>query len=428
MTGRPPASPISKIKPLMKTKLYMLLLCLAATQVQAQSGLFIDTSYTAEQMIMDFFDNSCVTPSNITFNGAPAMIAYFEGANTDLGIDAGIVISTGSVNQIADSVGVFASTSNTAPGDPDLQALGGFQSYDAAVLEFDITVGDEGDLEFQYVFGSEEYPEFVGSSFNDVFAFYIDDMGSMENIALIPGTQTPVAINNLNADTNAVYFIDYQGQNGLHIAYDGLTTVMPANYASANGQTYHVKIAVSDIGDYFFDSGVFISTLSLCGPGLVEPPTEFSMQVIDQTVTVVNESRYATSWSWDFGDGTTSQERHPAPHEYADPGEYLITLVTQNYCCSDTFSLPVQIGVSGTKEVLAEDFSIFPNPIQDQLNIESESGKPFTYEIRDLSGRLIAAGEQRHTLSLQTGHWNRGLYLLTLRTDQGVYTRKLSLH
>ncbi|MBK8491460.1 MAG: hypothetical protein IPL49_11390 [Saprospirales bacterium] len=55
----------------MKNFFYTLSLLFAfSLSLSAQSGLFIDTSYTAEQMIMDFFDNSCVTPSNITFNGA----------------------------------------------------------------------------------------------------------------------------------------------------------------------------------------------------------------------------------------------------------------------------------------------------------------------------------------------------------------------
>ncbi|MCB9283080.1 MAG: choice-of-anchor L domain-containing protein [Lewinellaceae bacterium] len=412
----------------MKNFLYTLSILFFSFTLSAQSGLFIDTSYTAEQMIMDFFDNSCVTPSNITFNGAPVMMGYFEAANTDLGVNAGIVISSGDVTQIAQPASQFANTFNGSPGDSVLQSLIGFPSYpsyDASVLEFDITVSDDGDLEFQYVFGSEEYPEFVGSSFNDVFGFFIDNDGTMENIALIPGSSTPVAINNVNAGLNNTYFVD--NQLGEHIVYDGLTTVLPATFASSNGQTYHVKIGVTDIGDGIFDSGVFISTLSLCGPGFVEPPAQFSAQLIDNTITLTNESRYATSWHWDFGDQTTSNERHPGPHTYADPGTYEVTLITQNYCCTDTFSMTVEVGVSGTNELAMEGIDVFPNPVQDELNIQSD-GALFAFEIRDISGRLIARGQEQSNLTLQTGNWKRGLYLLTLRTEKGVYTKKLSLH
>ncbi|MBK8491457.1 MAG: T9SS type A sorting domain-containing protein [Saprospirales bacterium] len=204
--------------------------------------------------------------------------------------------------------------------------------------------------------------------------------------------------------------------------------MLPATYASTNGQTYHVKIGVTDIGDNIFDSGVFISTLSLCGPGLVQPPAQFSAQLIDNTVTLTNESRYATSWHWDFGDQTTTEERNPGPHTYAGPGTYEVTLITENYCCSDTFSTTVEIGVSSTEEITLEGFDIFPNPVQDELNIQAEAGTSFEFEVRDISGRLLAKGAQQDNLTIHTGDWKRGLYLLTLRTDKGVYTKKLSLH
>ena len=78
----------------MKLKLYILLLCFSS-QVHAQ--LFIDNSYTIEEMVMDFFDNSCVTPSNITTTGADNSVAFFDAGGTDLGVPAGIFISTGDV-------------------------------------------------------------------------------------------------------------------------------------------------------------------------------------------------------------------------------------------------------------------------------------------------------------------------------------------
>ncbi|MBK9014165.1 MAG: choice-of-anchor L domain-containing protein [Saprospiraceae bacterium] len=55
-------------------------------------------------MVMDFFSNSCATPSNVTFTGLPKMMAFFEGANTNLGVNAGIVLSSGHVAEIANDV------------------------------------------------------------------------------------------------------------------------------------------------------------------------------------------------------------------------------------------------------------------------------------------------------------------------------------
>lgn len=61
------------------------------------------------------------------------------------------------------------------------------------MLEFDFTTTG-GNLFFSFVFASEEYNEYVNSSFNDVFGFFVNGV----NIALVPGTSTPVAINSVN--------------------------------------------------------------------------------------------------------------------------------------------------------------------------------------------------------------------------------------
>ena len=71
----------------------------------------------------------------------------------------------------------------------------GFFTNDACVLEFEFSCDTEPEgFSFKYVFGSEEYNEYVDTTFNDVFGFFLDG----ENIALIPGTPTPVSINNVN--------------------------------------------------------------------------------------------------------------------------------------------------------------------------------------------------------------------------------------
>ena len=231
----------------MRTVIYTFLFSFfTVAALPAQMPIFIDTSYTAEQMVMDFFDNSCVTPSNITFSGGDLSMGFFEGANTDLGLNAGIVLSTGDVTKLSDASSAFASTSYMGPGDDDLEMLIDYVAgtFDAAILEFDILVEEDGDLAFMYVFGSEEYPEYVGSLFNDVFAFFIDESGAgnPENIAMIPGSSDAVAINTVNGDMNAAYYVDYEGQNGTDLVFDGFTTSLPATFTAMGDNMYHVKM------------------------------------------------------------------------------------------------------------------------------------------------------------------------------------------
>ncbi len=412
----------------MKSKLFTLLFCVFCfAGANAQSGLFIDTSYTAEQMIMDFFANSCATPSNVTYNGAPPTMAFFEGANTNLGVNAGIVISTGDVTQIAADVSNFASGSMAGLGDFDLQVLnaGGFPSYDAAVLEFDLTVADSGDMNFQYVFGSEEYPEWVGTSFNDVFGFLISDMGAVSNIALVPGANIPVSINNVNGTDNSQYFIDNETAGNADITFDGMTTPLLATFNASSGNTYHVKIGVTDISDAIFDSGVFIGIESLCGDSLLTPPAEAIAAVTGNTATFQNNSRYATAWHWDFGDGTTSDERYPQPHTYAADGAYTVILTTQNWCCTDTYTIPVQVGASNTDEASRKPFSLLPNPAADWVQFSPATGEALEYQMLDIAGRAVLQGTATGDTKLNISGLNPGAYLFLVKNGQRSFTEKL---
>jgi hypothetical protein len=181
----------------------------------------------------------------------------------------GIILTTGRIDTIPsinDSAYKFSSTSNSQPGDAFLDSSSPYPSYDAAVLEFDlIPVGNI--LEFQYVFGSEEYPEYVGMSFNDIFEFLISGSNPVggiyanENIAKIPGTALPVCINNVNSTSYSSYFVD--NGSGTTIVFDGLTTVLVAQAAVIPGLTYHLKMVIADVGDGVFDSGIFLKAQSM---------------------------------------------------------------------------------------------------------------------------------------------------------------------
>ncbi len=121
------------------------------------------------------------------------------------------VLSTGN---IADAVGVpskFASTDLGGVGDSDLAAFAGRPTYDA--VAYQVTLVPTGpNLHVRYVFASEEYPEYVGSAFNDVMAVFVNGV----NCANVPGTNQPVSVNTVNADVNSAYFIDNQaGSVGL---------------------------------------------------------------------------------------------------------------------------------------------------------------------------------------------------------------------
>ena len=103
------------------------------------------------------------------------------------------------------------------------------------------------------MFASEEYPEFVGSQYNDVMAVCVNG----QNCALVPGTNNPVSINTINDHTNASYYVDNAtGAAGYSTSMDGLTVPLTCNLPVTPGQPVTIRIAVADAGDYAYDSAV----------------------------------------------------------------------------------------------------------------------------------------------------------------------------
>lgn len=203
-------------------------------------------------------------PANDVKGGVSSSAGIFTGGTGIIGFDSGIVLSCGGVkNVIGPNIDSGITQANGMPGDPQLTALAGTDTFDATVLEFDF-VPTSSTISFQYVFSSDEYNEFVGS-FNDVFAFFLNG----QNIALIPGTTTPVSINDVNLTSNSQFYVDNDIQDGsvhLDTEMDGLTVVLTATATVTAGQTNHIKLAIADAGDDVVDSNVFIKAGSFSPP------------------------------------------------------------------------------------------------------------------------------------------------------------------
>ncbi len=259
---------------------------LLLSSVNAQ--LVVTPSSNSAQItnMVNNFILSGVTASNVSYTGEPYTLGSFANGNTtNLGLSNGIVMTTGSLysNNLSSPVSSYSSTTNGGAGCIDLDnILLGSTTYDASVLEFDLVpIGNV--LEFQYVFASEEYPEYVCSTFNDIFAFFISGPNPSggnyfkENIAIIPGTNLPVSINTINNGTAGVaglsggcaslaysfLYIDNEALNGQKIVFDGFTVVMLAKLFVTPSETYHLKMAIADVGDYIYDSGIFLKSQSM---------------------------------------------------------------------------------------------------------------------------------------------------------------------
>jgi gliding motility-associated-like protein len=242
--------------------------------------LITSTNSSPSGLVQNVLLGPGVTVSNIMYSGSPSAIGSFTAAGTNLGINEGIVMTTGTVlnngngpqgpnNQAG------AGVDNNVGGSTLLTSLvTGAQTFNAAILEFDF-IPYSDTVRFKYVFGSDEYPEFAppnNSGYNDVFGFFISGPGiaGIQNIAKLPNNGSIVSINNVNAITNSQFY-NFNGDgnsppynsNPNFIQYDGFTDALTAVSKVQCGQTYHLILAVADVGDGQWDSGIFLEANSL---------------------------------------------------------------------------------------------------------------------------------------------------------------------
>ncbi len=272
-------------------KKYLLPVCLISFLTillpkDSSAQLMTNTGVTAQQLVQALVGNPGVVILNPTVTAAPGSYGTFSnGSTTNIGLNHGIILTSGNAGGIPNQ--------NTAggwgqgwgfPGDPLLDNIVSGGTNDACRLEFDIVAYDSV-MTFQYVFASEEYNDYVNSNFNDVFGFFISGPGivGQQNIALVPGTTVPVAINNVNCGSYGQYYVcndvnDPTGGNcttqcptnisQTSIEFDGFTTPLTAIAHVTPCDTFHLVLVIADVFDDIFDSEVLLTNL-LAGANVV---------------------------------------------------------------------------------------------------------------------------------------------------------------
>lgn len=254
--------------------------------------------------------------------GAGEQYGVLGGAKALLGFESGIFLTTGRVASLQppNNTGSYSyDTPQALYRDADLLAISPYAKYDPVAFEFDIV--PQGDrANFVFSFGSEEYPEFVCSQYNDAFGLFITGPGisGTRNAAFLPNTQTPIAVNNVNggaagsqADgaacqlSNTGYFIDNGNGTGSSVSQlDGFTkTLTTAITGLQAGQVYHVKLAMADARDSGYDSGAAFKWLTSTNSTPVDlaltastnRPNPSYNSTVELTWTVSNSSATAAS-------------------------------------------------------------------------------------------------------------------------------------
>jgi gliding motility-associated-like protein len=289
--------------------------------------------------------------SNVTIScNAGSYGAFSGGASSGMGITNGLALTTGALNTLpgtGNSNDDFDFCVGTITADPQLTALSSSATRDVCIIEFDV-VPQCSNMGITFVFGSDEYTNWVNQTFNDAFGFFVSGPNpsggsyTNQNIAVIPGG-TNVSVDNVSHVTNTAYFVNNNaGTFANH--FDGFTTVLTPSISVTPCASYHIKLAIADASDCAMDSGVLIDLIQCNNITTASvtstPATACGVNDGTATVTVTNGLAPLT-YTWSpapgGGQGTTTATGLTAGTTYT------IT-VSDNFACIPSATASVTIG------------------------------------------------------------------------------------
>lgn len=238
----------------------------------AASELPINTNASAMQMAETIFgDGATVVGASYSGDNNSSGI-YTNGDNVSDAVtpgDQGIILSTGNTSGFTNSPGwgwwnqsqannstQTTTSSNGINNNAQFNAAAGANTYDASWIDVDF-IPDGNLMTMQFVFASEEYPEYAVGAYQDFIGVWIN--GQQVDLAVGDGDIDP---NNINAGANANLFVDNTNDQ-YNTEMDGFTITMTLTIPVNSGEVNSIRIGIADVTDDRYDSSILIAADSV---------------------------------------------------------------------------------------------------------------------------------------------------------------------
>jgi len=430
----------------MKTTLFILVLWLFIFHSTKAQYIEVADTYTEVELVENVFiglDNlGCIEIFNVEFTnwyawGPEKSYGYFNKNNSDFQLEDGVLLTTGrAVSAVGPNNSILSEgpSGNAWPGDSDLeQAIGINNTVNATALEFDF-IAQTNSIKFDYIFASEQYLIDGNQSqcgYTDAFAFLIKRVNTNEtytNLAVIPNTDIPVAVNTVRGSgglcppINDQYF---QSFNEVEhpTNYNGQTKILTAQTDIIPGEMYHIKLVIADQGNNLYDSAVFLKggsfsngTKSLGQDRLIAEENPICQgNSIDIDATTPN----AISYQWYRNGNIISGATNPI-YSVVQDGDY---------------SVEIGFSTSGCLLLGAIKIEFSAKPLVDNISLiqcENQDGTTF-FNLRLSENKIVQNNSENFTftyfenlLDAQNNTQNRisnPTNYNPITTDQTIYTR-----
>lgn len=362
-------------------KIYSFLFLFICVISHAQN-IQVNRSYTPIQLVRDIFlGSSCIeldeNSIEITgFNNSDYIsYGYFEKGTSNFPLQNGILLTTGNLqNAVGPNNSIQSFAPSNWPGDSELEDalnLRRNSTHNATILEFDFISLQDDQINFEYIFASEQYlqdPNRSQCNYTDGFAFLIKEVDSQNdytNIALVPNTQIPVKVNTVRGNgticpaANQAYFAQFNDLVS-PTNYNGQTVVLNATANIIPGRKYHIKLVIADETNGNYDSGVFLKAGSFSGVKDLGDDLLISNgnALCFGTNTTINATTPgAVGYQW-YKDGIAIANAQQANYTITSPGYYEAEILLASGCSikgNITVEYQDSIAVQQTSFALCDD-------------------------------------------------------------------------